>query len=562
MKIEHILYKEKRIKNNKKNNSFLLSNKKGDYLWFSNFPESRYQGWFISPDNESCLKVIENISILEENKIEKIENYFSKIIRKGSNCAEEFVIDKDKHRFCYKVSEKQDIEVTLDTRDSYTDSYPEYNIELKNRKLLIKANTEKGSIFLAINGFEDFKKKEERFVRNYDFDKRRNSPPFEKAVFKAVILTGEEFVFAASKSKEKALELTDRCNSKKIKKEDEPLDFIAAKEGLDGLVTCNNRIFAGYPWFFQFWKRDEAISLRGLNIIDEKRAKSLFWSLLEKQKSVKGIDSVDEMGWVFKRAFLFLNDFTKEEEKRLAKVLESYIDFNRKEPLIISGKKETWMDSIKRRGARIEIQALQLNMYKLGRLIDPKKANIYKQLEEKLKTKVRNLLWDEEILADGYDFKVQKIDKTIRPNIFLAYYIYPELLTDKEWIKCFRKALYELWLDWGGLATVSKESPMFHSQHTGEDARSYHQGDSWYFINNLAAIAMNRLDSGKFSYEINKILQASRKDLMWLGAVGHHSELSSANKQTAEGAISQAWSFATYLEAMYEVFKIKNYSWF
>lgn len=561
MKVKHILDREKRFKNTNKDNTFLLSNKGGDYLWLSETPKSRYQGWFVSPNEESCFRIIENIFPLEGGEVKEIQNYFSKVVRKRDNVIEEFVIDRSEHRFCYKLEEEREIELTLDARDSYSDSYSEYNIELKDKKLIITADTEKGDIFLVISGFTEFEKKEERFVRDYNFDKERNSPPFEKAVFKALNIIGKELIFAASQDKMEAMELVEKCNPKKIEKTNEPLDFVAAKEGLKGLVTSSGRIFAGYPWFFQFWKRDEAISLKGLKVIDSSRAKELFWSLLKKRKGVKGVDSADAIGWVFKRAFLFLNDFTNEEEERLSKCLKNNIDFDKKEPLIVSEEKETWMDSIKRRGARIEIQALQLNMYKLGRLIDEDRADVYKKMEEKLKERVRNIFWDGEVLADGYDIIAGKKDKTVRPNIFLAYYIYPELLTEEEWVKCFRKALYELWLDWGGLATVSKNSPMFHIEHTGEAARSYHQGDSWYFVNNLAAIAMNRLDSGKFSYEINKILQASRRDLMWLGAVGHHSELSSANRQTSEGAISQAWSFASYLEAMYEVFKIKNYSW-
>jgi glycogen debranching enzyme len=73
---------------------------------------------------------------------------------------------------------------------------------------------------------------------------------------------------------------------------------------------------------------------------------------------------------------------------------------------------------------------------------------------------------------------------------------------------------------------------------------------------------MNRLDHGKFSYEINKIISASREDLMWKGTISNHSEISSAERQIAQGAVSQAWSFATYIEAMYEILKIDNYSWF
>ena len=110
------------------------------------------------------------------------------------------------------------------------------------------------------------------------------------------------------------------------------------------------------------------------------------------------------------------------------------------------------------------------------------KQKIFRHLEEKLKTSIKEKLWNKEFLYDGLN------DKTIRPNAFIAYYIYPNLLARKEWIKCFDAILNALWLGWGGVSTIDKKNHLFHKEHTGEDSKSYHNGDSWFWLNNLTAL--------------------------------------------------------------------------
>jgi glycogen debranching enzyme len=195
------------------------------------------------------------------------------------------------------------------------------------------------------------------------------------------------------------------------------------------------------------------------------------------------------------------------------------------------------------------MQALQLAIYNLAHKITREAK--YKDMEKQLKNKVRFYFWNGKMLADG------KNDWAIRPDIFLTYYIYPALLKKSEWENCFETALKALWLDWGGLSTVDKNSPFYYAEHTGENPRSYHQGDSWFWINNIAAISMIRLNKKKYLSKIKKILEASTKDLLWYGAIGHSSELSSAEKFSPAGSISQAWSAATYIELV-DLFNTHN----
>ena len=264
--------------------------------------------------------------------------------------------------------------------------------------------------------------------------------------------------------------------------------------------------------------------------------------------------SADGIGWVFKRIddLITSKSFNGKEIERieifLTKALDGLLAKHTKDELAINQAQETWMDSIQRDGARIEIQALRLNMYKLAYKLT--KSAKYLQLEKKLKAAVREKFWNGQMLADGLN------DATIRPNIFLAAYIYPQLLKKREWQVCFENALVKLWLDWGGIATVDRTSQLYTDTHTGQMPKSYHNGDSWFFVNNMAALVLDNVGRRKFNYQISKILQSSTQEILWHGVVGHHSEVSSASQFKSEGCWAQAWSAAMYIELVNKILKI------
>ena len=203
----------------------------------------------------------------------------------------------------------------------------------------------------------------------------------------------------------------------------------------------------------------------------------------------------------------------------------------------INKSNETWMDHLSREGICVEWQAFKLLILSM---LDKKKENSFKP-------KVHKALWNSLYLKD------RENDPTLRPNLFIAYYIYPDLLRKDEWLACFDYAIKKLWLQWGGLSTIDKTSSYFIPEHTGENSLSYHSGDSWFWINNLAAIAMLRLDKNKYLYHILKILEASSNEILWMGALGHSSELSSASDLKSQGCLMQAWSAAMFIELVSEL---------
>ena len=158
-------------------------------------------------------------------------------------------------------------------------------------------------------------------------------------------------------------------------------------------------------------------------------------------------------------------------------------------------------------------------------------------------------------LIDGLD-EDGRPDKTYRPNVFLAAYIAPDLLTGHEWGKVYDAYLKELFLSWGGVSTINEDNSLFQPTYTGEDNRSYHRGDSWYFINNIVALLLYKQDDTKYRSQIRKIMIASAKDILEFGFSRHASELSSASVHTGSASLVQAWSSATYVELLDELFPL------
>ncbi|MFP4403138.1 MAG: amylo-alpha-1,6-glucosidase [Candidatus Woesearchaeota archaeon] len=374
-------------------------------------------------------------------------------------------------------------------------------------------------------------------------------------------------------------------NNLNFKDNEELMAYICAQNSLSSLITTIDEkkgIFAGLGWFHQFWTRDEAISTKALIINKEYTlAKKILLRHLDYiledgrisnrwPKSMLG--SADGVGWTFKRIhdliyklncekllhkYIDNNEFNK-IKKCLRKSIVSILNNYSKDGLIYNHKLETWMDTAYnldyRSGFRIEIQALMLSMYKLMRLLclitkNTKKYELYAKNELITKEKIKKLFFKDSILYDELN------DPTQRPNVFLTHYIYPKLFKKNEWKIIFKNALKKLWLDFGGIATIDKNHNLFFKEHTGENNFSYHRGDSWYFINNITAISLYKIDKNLFKEEIEKILNASVNDILYKGFIGNSSELSSASKQEAKASLMQAWSASTLIELFNKIRK-------
>ncbi len=468
---------------------------------------------------------------------------------------------------------------------------------------------------------EDFAKIEKWEKRLYEADKRRNSNPYKCYVFNAIrlkISSSKTITFGFGATKEEAIENSRqiRKNIAYLKKhkasyiekitrgslelKSSCLGFnsyelekirLAYKESviaLDSMHTTTTNIsgfWAGLPWFHQFWSRDEAISVKAL--IDEEMynsAKDILFRLImhiNKDGRIPNrfpdamLGSADSVGWSFLRIYQLITalkekgiikEYISEKElafikEQLRKSIKGLLSHSSKNCFITNKALETWMDTgykdDTREGERIEIQALTLAMYRLMCLLcklgnDTKRLELYKKLTETTKEIVKKAFWQKPVLKDSPE------DTTCRPNIFIAYYCYPELLEKREWQAAFDYALDRLWLDWGnlgGIATIDKSHKYFSKKYTGEDNKSYHRGDSWYWISCLTAICLLRLNKRKYMEYIRKLLFASCNEILFKGAIGFHSELSSACCHSSEGCAAQTWSSAMFIELISELFR-------
>ena len=600
------------------NHKFLLTNKKGSYALFGS-QESDFDGYFTyDVEDDSLFKIIHDIH--SSSKPNSLTNYFTRVERTNDCCKEDFILTSNALIVLVK-GEEQELTITLDTKKLYDEStqgriysckvlddqegtsiiihyekFSDNSLTHKDYERFI-AITVQGATVSGANNQKLTKEEKKDFgvwrETSLTADARRGMQA-TRYVYDAIKVqtTSDTKIFITSSSRydkvqEKLSYVTTHQNSIIAAnnnypiqrfKDKEPLQAIA-EHALDSLITkLKNRmdrgVFAGLPWFFQYWMRDEAITCGAL--IGQEHYALVKEILLRWTKEIKAkhttahnsstLQARDGPGIVAKRIHdllkhlgLQVNNYFSQEE--LCFIKESFDEYIEKSPFdengfIINQEKETWMDTapqgMNRSGIRVEIQCLQLCIYELQEHIcnlTNKEPQAYKQKKDDLLLNIRKSLFLNNRLIDGL-FIDNKSDFTIRPNIFLAHYFYPNLLSKQEWEQSFDSALDSLFLSWGGLSSIDTNNELFQDQHTGVNNKSYHQGDSWYFINNIAAKAMFEVNAHKYYEAIHKIFEASKKDLLFLGAIGHASEISDANSQTGTGCLSQAWSAATFIELL------------
>ncbi len=580
----------------------ILTSKTGSFALLEQFPSTRYSGFFWYANTKRMLKIIEHIFPLDEKSPAEMVNIFYGMRWKFRNNDMSVFLPTNSSSLVCELRAKGKLGFTMDVKDAYDNREwgRHYDVWEEQNCLIVKFTKktdgkedssheqEEYSLHVAITGYEKAELKKEWLGRGYAGDKQRNSSPFSRYVFAPAILAGKSFVCSIGWTKDAAIEeaktlarrvsvlkqkevkaLTLLKKQKRVKEvfasklpDASKMAFLCVLSSLDRLVVHGpGEIFAGLPWFFQQWARDSLISSQGLTLLHPSMAQSILeknLSVLKKDGTIEtipgkqGIKSADAMGWLYKRLGE-MNYNVKDPQalkRKTTEIAEFLLNSNGKEVLWHTQAQETWMDTAiggGRPGARIELQAGMLCMLKAAAEITGNGK--YRTKEKQMAQKVKKAFWNGKILFDGSS------DPIIRPNVFIAAYLYPELLSKEEWEICFENSLKALWLPWGGLSTVDKSSPLFKAEHTGQAPESYHHGDSWYWLNNLAALVMAKTNRQKFKAYIDKVLAASTQEILWSGAVGCHAELSSAKELRSEGCLSQAWSNAMFVELCQELSK-------
>src|SRR3989344_141254 len=574
------------------NPQFLITNKRGGFFYWQENQTSRYHGFYFK-GSDKMLKTIAQTRLGVSLAIKRVKNNFWNFeVERSSGLVERFFMDPRSDSLIYELNNPIAFSLVLDCKEIFDNDSDGrfYDISEEDGCVVISYAKKQGGVarynyFLAVAGKDyAFERKGEWESQKYAYDEARRDPPYERYVFNAGVLKGKEFVFSAGIDKEEAKKtalavLKDKnrvkellsekfndfvaANQMPMENEEMSAGPLAAKFSLQSLGVFDDAdspagLYAGIPWFAQFWFRDFAISAPQL---DQEIERAIFLNYLNlyEQKGAEALSPAADTEDLFFRVaddLIYKEALSEKEKLRVKNLLLKYVDgilpLKMKDGLVFGGPKATWMDTAfkgcGRYGASVEIQALALGALKLAYTLT--KDRKYAQKEYELLKTVRTNFWDGAILADGLG------DKTIRPNIFLAYYFYPDLLLEHEWVKCFENSLKALWLSWGGLASLHKDHPNFCGRYRGcgEPDQSYHNGDSWFFLNNIAALALFKVGAKKFEEEIKAIMSAGTNDILWNGVTGYSSELSSADNFSPAGCFAQSWSAATYAETVENIY--------
>lgn len=598
------------------NCEILLANKIGSFLYFPiGKNNTKFNGiFYFDIESKEMIKTINSIIDISKENDEK------KVLVNNLSCECNGKYYFNGNGLILENSQKinRNLKINLDVRkiyefDPWNRSY--YIYRKDENTIIVEYKKNDFKFFITFISREIRHNKLENWVKEeYEIDKRRNSPPFETYTFDAMELgSSDHIVIGLGKNLEESYDNAKKTfdNAENIinkqseenlaleKKysEDIPIKdtrmrqaFLLSAKALESLrvsISGNEdieAIFAGLPWFFQFWTRDEAISTGGMICLDElditkkiltrQIKKILFDGRLGNRYPESALGSADGVGLAFFRLFQLMkisiesdkNLFSIEEIKEIRNILESsinklkenYLDKNTQ--LIFNHAKETWMDTDEtitgekddREGYCIEIQALFTTMLEF-------KEYLYKTLKERCKNEskdfrknVQEKFLKNNIISDRIR-KDNTVDETRRPNIYLAYFFNESLFPKKNWETTFSDSLERLWLSWGGLATIDKNSKWFCGRYTGQNNHSYHRGDSWFFVNNIAAISMQRLNENKYQDKIKRIIDASTIDILFNGIIGHASEISDAEELTSRASPAKAWSAGTYIELVHEL---------
>ena len=356
MQVTHNFDKLSVQKDIKENAGFMLANKSGSYLFLGETPASRYEGLFLFEDG-NMYKTIEDLNIKGRGTLKSVNNNFYSVEREFTNAKESFFMPAGFSSMIYELDKEKEIEITLDFKDSYDNKEfgRYYDIFLENSCIVVKftkrsdkkedptSTIEQYSLYLAIryDGNEkNFEKAEQWGQRHYSFDEKRNSKPFFRYIFHALSIFGGKFVFSMSLEKNKAVKEAQYIfsNLEKIKENEKnafysdfsnkkitkvisnkktsdeiKLAYVSSLNSLNNLSVKNNNpgILAGLPWFFQFWSRDESISLKAMENIDKEFARKLIIGRFEKLQNdgrlpniyfSNNLTNADAIGWLFLRA--------------------------------------------------------------------------------------------------------------------------------------------------------------------------------------------------------------------------------------------------------------------
>ena len=532
---------------------------KNGNLWFflSQKKKSRYFGGFIFCHNQA-LRFLDDIDFKDE--IYEIDILSpSEVIIYFKNNQAYLNLTQDSLEITF--SSYQEIKLTFDIKAIF-DNDP-FKRKIKIEKIssvsfLVEEFFEgQGFIKLLIESDSPLNFQEAWKEKFFDFDFQRNSPPFNWYIFDGIYGKVREIkIKVVFPDMNKTTRISADKNTQidadnKISvnpRSDYPrksaftllINFLLSR--LNSLVL-DNYLSAGFSWFYENWHRDELLSMfliRGLYGFktDYTDNKNPLESALDPRLSVNerikfylyNLENIWDKnkpgGSLAVDTFLlFLLNLPQDLFLVHFNLLENYLQKWRKEfDLDNLPPYSTWMDTLERKDA-LEIDVLYLKALRRFAKINKDYVPLANNLKGRIIKKIK--------------------ENPVDVNLIFAFLFLEDIFTLDEWRNFFEKLLKENYLSWGGLTTLALNNPKFLDEDDGEKAKAYHQGDSWYFLNNLLAYSLAKIDFQRFKNFIQKIIESSFSDLFFDGALGWSSEISSAKKRKSEGSLVQTWSITS-----------------
>ena len=533
--------------------SFLLSD--GSF-YYHNW-KTRNGGWFVY-DNGETFRIAAELRTPSPH-VSSIHHQVKKIELRRNNVRELYQVAEN--TMIWKSNTALDTDIVLDVKKIGDERQwgRHYDIDVQDNKTIIKFTKKTDQREDKTNGqleYEMFvvlntparvlKRWEERVYE----DETHDTQSYSRLVFRAVRLWTTSLVLTASQNLQQALDANEKWSKGRISQNNEqhaeqnkPIENVLSAQALKQFIT-KEKIITAIPDCSSN-ARSELIALKAIamdnsqhavkRIIHYARALMNDGRLTEHEATEARC--ADGAGWLFKRCGELIDSFSSEEKsflsEKIADVIETLHERQTKDGLAFDNPMLGMCPSESRSHVTIEMQALRLATYRCAHNLT--KNMLYKELEDKLQKKVRDHFWNGQQLSSGLG------DSAPHPSIFLAEYIYPDLLTKEEWSICFTNLLKNLWLDWGGIAMHDTNSTAL------TDNRSY------FWLNNVTAIALHNTNSELFKRHIEKIHNASKSEFLWHGCLGAHGEYSPAARLDSRGNPADLLSTATFVELLEEI---------
>jgi glycogen debranching enzyme len=367
----------------------------------------------------------------------------------------------------------------------------------------------------------------------------------------------------------------------------------------DSLVTQQrgHGIYAGLPWFNEYWGRDTFISLPGATLVtghfEEARAilvsfahfqeldrSSPFFGRLPNIVKPGSIDYHTTDGtprWV-----VALHDYVRYSGDRSivaelfpnvkASIEGALANFTDASGYLVHADNETWMDarrepdkvSYSPRSTRAnDIQALWYGQLRAGAgfatmIGDDSAAQRWSQAAEQLRARFEQDFLDADAarVADHLDAK-DNPNFQLRPNALFALDM---LATTEIAARVLRRSWESLVYPWG-VATLDPGDANFHPYHLApgryhKDA-AYHNGTVWPWLNGIAMQRMLEFGQTELAW---RLFQNTNAIALQRGVVGGLPENLDAYPHPGEpaprltGTYLQAWSNAEHLRLWYQGF--------